>query len=251
MATATHWTVEQGFYAEALDDVFVHEGIPVLVHSAGLSPHAVSEHGESTRDVPHFTITYCSRTTHPTHLAPRTTYTDIQVTGNHEWEPSGIRRVLTLWEKRLSDVTDLAPYIEQAKAHLDVALLRAIPARYAEADARIDQANAYPDYLSRQAYETACEEVGVRCLDDAQCNGLGVFSYPFYDADTVLSMRLADKRWLQRNQDAKAKAAEASIPPPPVWEIPKRNGQLWEPCEHCGKEPIYMPLHVCMDCWPK
>lgn len=29
----------------------------------------------------------------------------------------------------------------------------------------------------------------------------------------------------------------------------KPSGQLWEPCPRCGKEPIYMPKHVCLDCW--
>lgn len=33
--------------------------------------------------------------------------------------------------------------------------------------------------------------------------------------------------------------------------IPKKEGQVWEPCERCGREPAYMPLHLCDKCWPK
>lgn len=31
---------------------------------------------------------------------------------------------------------------------------------------------------------------------------------------------------------------------------PKMNGQLWEGCEICGREPVYLPLHLCEKCWP-
>jgi ribosomal protein S27AE len=31
---------------------------------------------------------------------------------------------------------------------------------------------------------------------------------------------------------------------------PKKTGQLWEECPKCGREPIYMPLHLCDHCWP-
>lgn len=31
---------------------------------------------------------------------------------------------------------------------------------------------------------------------------------------------------------------------------PKKEGQLWEECERCGREPVYMPLHLCDRCWP-
>jgi len=37
----------------------------------------------------------------------------------------------------------------------------------------------------------------------------------------------------------------------PAQNGPKKTGQLWEPCPRCGNEPVYMPLHLCDDCWPK
>ena len=35
-----------------------------------------------------------------------------------------------------------------------------------------------------------------------------------------------------------------------VWP-PGAQGQLWEECERCGEEPVYMPLMLCAKCWPK
>lgn len=32
---------------------------------------------------------------------------------------------------------------------------------------------------------------------------------------------------------------------------PRKTGQLWEECQKCGREPVYMPLHLCDYCWPK
>jgi hypothetical protein len=32
---------------------------------------------------------------------------------------------------------------------------------------------------------------------------------------------------------------------------PEMGGQLWEECERCGREPVYLPLLLCERCWPK
>lgn len=32
---------------------------------------------------------------------------------------------------------------------------------------------------------------------------------------------------------------------------PEKEGQLWEECPHCGREPVWMPLMVCDRCWPE
>lgn len=29
------------------------------------------------------------------------------------------------------------------------------------------------------------------------------------------------------------------------------GGQLWEECPRCGNEPVYLPLCLSEDCWPK
>lgn len=32
---------------------------------------------------------------------------------------------------------------------------------------------------------------------------------------------------------------------------PEPLGQIWEECERCGCEPVYIPLMLCLDCWPQ
>jgi len=31
----------------------------------------------------------------------------------------------------------------------------------------------------------------------------------------------------------------------------EKTGQIWENCERCGKDPVYMPLMICDSCWPE
>lgn len=50
----------------------------------------------------------------------------------------------------------------------------------------------------------------------------------------------------------KQDALKSLIPDlPEKTEITEMGGQLWERCEKCGREPVYMPLHLCEHCWPK
>ncbi|MFY0990919.1 hypothetical protein [Halomonas sp. C05BenzN] len=250
MESVASWTVCPGYYAKHLDDHFLHAGVPVLVHSAGVYPELVNAAGESTRDaVAHFRITYTARTTTDGQGARTTTYFGISVTGHHRPDLSRhqTRMTAVIWDMALSEVAEIGPAIEEAKRHLDVNALRAIPAQYAEAEQRIAQAEAYPMALTRVDYEAACRELGVPCLAEEACSGWGDFRYPQYDAETVLSRQLAERRWRGRLEE-QAAAPTPEIPEP---SIPEPTGQLWEPCEHCGKEPIYMPLHVCLDCWPR
>lgn len=238
------WTVKPGYYADYLDDHFLHEGIPVLVHSMGVYPELISATGESSHDTPHFTITYQTRTVYRRKEGTaETTYGEIVVNGYY---PPGMR--LTLWEKALPGVSDIAPFIEEARQHLDGEALDAIPRRYADARARIAQAEAYPDSLSREAYEQACDALDVAAMPDAKCQGRGVFSYPSYDAEVVLATRMADKRCRGIKTEQVAMSPPASLREP---EEIRPQGQLWEPCEACGREPVYLPLHRCLDCWPK
>lgn len=46
-------------------------------------------------------------------------------------------------------------------------------------------------------------------------------------------------------------ASHTKCPNKPIQAGPKKTGQLWEECPRCGREPVYMPLHLCDHCWPK
>lgn len=153
-----------------------------------------------------------------------------------------------LWHRALPRVEELGPYLEEAKRHLDLEAFRQIPASYQAAYDRIVQSEPYRGALSRAEYESACQALGVACDPDDRCSEWGEFGYPAYAPDEVVRHRLNQWRALGIRKEANARAQAAPLPPE---AIPEPNGQLWEPCEQCGKEPIYMPLHVCQDCWPK
>lgn len=245
---SSQWMVVPGFHENAVDEHFQTAGIPVIVHSAGRYPELVNEHGESTRDVAHFVIRYSASHNQQGDVRT-TTYRSIEVIGKTRSD-TGASQQLTLWHRDLPNTNDIAPYIEEAKQHLDIDRLHDIPRRYAVAQARIDAAHSYPYELARDAYEAACKAEGVDILPDEQCRGEGHFTFPHYSADIVLARLLADSRWRGKLKEAEADKPQAA-PSQTDPEIPAPNGQLWEPCEYCGKEPIYMPLHICLDCWPK
>jgi len=52
------------------------------------------------------------------------------------------------------------------------------------------------------------------------------------------------REWTARHEPAEQPPESVSVQPP------RKRGQLWEPCEKCGGEPSYMPLHLCSLCWP-
>lgn len=242
-----NWTIQPGYYESHLDDWFLVEGVPVLVHSSGYYPQLVNDRGESTHDVPHLAITYCARTTH-TKAGPYPQYTEVAVTGHYPPDATshGRYRQRVLWHRDLPEVEDVTPYLEEARRHLDLEAFRRIPAAYQAAFERIAQSEPYRGALSRAEYEAACRALGVAAHPDERCSEWGEFAYPQYLPDQVVEYRLRQWRALGIEQEVKAKAR-----PLPPEKVPEPNGQLWEPCELCGREPIYMPLHVCLDCWPK
>ena len=241
------WSIQPGYYEKALDEHFTFKGLPVLVHRAGVYPTLVNDRGECTNNTPHFLINYLSVDTREADGSVHTFYTRVYVVAVHGRAWDGRTMAATSWEKQLDKVNDIAPYIEEAKRHLNAELLYSLPARYEAAMKRIAQGDSYAYALSRESYEAACKTLQVECYTDEQCNGWGDFRYPEYDADKVLAMRLADNRWRGRLSEQ----ARAKTPTPLPSPVPRQSGQLWEPCPHCRQEPIYMPLHVCDDCWPK
>jgi hypothetical protein len=57
--------------------------------------------------------------------------------------------------------------------------------------------------------------------------------------------------WDIREEWTKRKNAAPKKPAPVAeFTLPTKQGQLWEGCRKCGREPVYMPLHLCDKCWP-
>lgn len=109
--------------------------------------------------------------------------------------------------------------------------------------------------ITREQYEAAYREAG----SDAE---------PRPDTDLVRmaepeGKRLADGRYdrwplaarmllaldIQRGRSAIAEDIKPARPKP--YHPPEMCGQLWEECERCGREPVYQPLFLCEQCWPK
>ena len=53
----------------------------------------------------------------------------------------------------------------------------------------------------------------------------------------------------QERDEAKTLCAQTATQCAP--SVPAKTGQLWEECERCGQEPVYLPLLLCENCWPK
>lgn len=163
----------------------------------------------------------------------------------------GLRGEMCAWSHRLDEeITCWQPLVDAACEYLDdaVSVLADVDATFEAAEKRVTEALAYKSaFTTREDYERACNALGVPALTDAECDSYGVrygdYRYPMYAADHIVKMHLAALR-LRALEDAKP---EPTLAAPAA---PRMNGQLWEPCPNCGNEPVYMPLHVCADCWP-
>jgi hypothetical protein len=245
------WSIQQDHHSQGAIDVFEVEGAPVLIHGVGTYPTAISADGRSTQSEPHISISVYEYS-----VGHERFFNGVEVYAVGVWH-RGRRRTKQVY----SDVVyglerrDTAPdkYIEMGKAQLTQALptLRNLDALYAEADAVIAQVRRYTGPLSRAQYEAACAENGLDPLTDHTCQGYAVlygdFGFPEYPATKVVAMRLARLRMQSIEAEQKnARAAEERTPPAETL----KEGQLWEPCERCGAEPVYMPLNLCDKCWP-
>jgi hypothetical protein len=115
-------------------------------------------------------------------------------------------------------------------------------ARYAELVRRYGYYNNPP--LSRADYEVLAHEIGFEPVPDS--------ALPNEYFDPGFNPREAHPRlWTDMRRAAAVRAEQAAIeakkPRQPARK-PWPEGQLWDECD-CGREPVYMPLHVCKRCW--
>lgn len=244
------WVITADHHASGAVEVFEEGGIPVLVAHVGRYPRAEHPDGRSTATEPHILITVLGRI-----CGSSRDYSGVTIEAVGSWHGSRRRAIAVFSDTGYDEAryqSDPAGWITIGKNKLPDALsaLRGIDAAYEAASAVVAPTLRYEEPLSREGYEAACAACGVAALTDAECSGYGVrygdFSFPEYPAETVAQIRLASLRL--RQIDADAAAADRPVAPPAV---PVQQGQLWEPCEVCGAEPVYMPLHVCANCWPK
>lgn len=106
---------------------------------------------------------------------------------------------------------------------------------------------------SRSDYEAACKEFGIAALtdDDILKKKYAMEFGEFYRSEYSIadfSRAILDQKYYTSTlkQEANKEAAQEQ-----ATQSPRKTGQLWEPCEQCGQEPSYMPLHLCDSCWPE
>ena len=143
--------------------------------------------------------------------------------------------------------------------------------RWSEAKAAI------PMRLSREEYKTQCAAWGVEAHPDADLGDYGdqygeYWGIP-YDAETDeevaylgdgstaeqcrrngVERLLRQRRFfaLERERETAREGSASGTTSGPAGatpaERPAIEGQLWEECPRCGREPVYMPSHLCTGC---
>jgi hypothetical protein len=164
-----------------------------------------------------------------------------------------------LYSEWVTQPEEVVAAIERALEAVQVADLTPewtrICERYAERDALLA---AVPPEPTRAEYEAACARFGCEPLLDDRA---AYFSEQYsgyagrYHALSALEMAITTlhirygrpvaKQIKVQRQEQERQAMSLRREPP------KKQGQLWEPCPNCGREPVYMPLHLCEGCWEK
>ena len=246
------WKIQKDYHESGALAVFEQDGTPVLVAATGRYPQAVADDGRTTKDTPYILISVGGGSNNGVPF-----YSGVTVRAVGTWH-NGCRRELTVFSDSSYDGsrqdTTADRWVALGKSKISEALeaLSSLDAHYAAAHEIVSRAMKYQAQMSRDEYEAACAECGIDTLSDTDCLGYGVkygkFSFPEYTAAHVAKMHLATRRMMRLESDRDA--VERMRPVAPEAK-PVRQGQLWEPCERCGAEPVYMPLRLCEKCWPK
>lgn len=115
---------------------------------------------------------------------------------------------------------------------------------------RFWEATLGKDCSTRADYELACAAAAVEAMDDAKIAKSYACEFGQFGLDMDLPELIRLTLAQQRFQALKAQAKKPCEAPALAVDLTHRDCQLWEPCEHCGVEPSYGPLHLCDACWP-
>lgn len=110
--------------------------------------------------------------------------------------------------------------------------------------------------LNRDEYEKICEKFNIpsmtneELLTHSDSLEFGDFGMDHYHIDPQnrnfgIANTIHQNRYLALKKEIPEEKIETK-------EYPlRKEGQLFESCEKCGAEPVYMPLHLCDKCWPR
>lgn len=174
-------------------------GTCVLTKLAGFYPSAVSDDGKTTAEAPHVLVELVGWVSSANSGEVRLFDAAI-VYAVGGWF-RGRRRQLTIATVKAGKRgLCLELLLERVRPHIDVAVdaLAKINETFDVAESFIEQCSIYSTPLSREAYEGACSFLSVEPLSDAECDSyavrFGVFEFPHYSVEQVVSMRLAARR---------------------------------------------------------
>ena len=236
--------------------VLAHGSIPVLLGSTGRYAEFVSEAGESSAERPHVKVSFAEAMSQgPQGIDRWVGSVYVEAVGALE---DGRRKTLRAVSQQCQPArseADIQALIDSLAPHIANALdlCSRIDEVYAGASQRLAVIKQVEGQCAtREGYEAACNTAEVEALPDEeiiQSYGIayGHFSFPEYSPDVIIKMALAHRRMMALKKEAEAEVfVEAHAPAATL----AKGGQLWEPCR-CGKEPVYMPLHLCDACWPR
>lgn len=236
--------------------------VPVILCEIQRTPVAESSMGESTETVPHVLVAVASGCLTGGGAAPQWYASSISIKALGGPLPGGRRQVLQIVGHhpcRADNPEALQQVLDSLQGKIDLAVDKAsrISKIYSEAGRRLAGISGQREQCAaRDGYEAACNALGTTPIpDDEISNSYGIryghFAFPEYEPEYVARMTLASYRLLALDAERKRQEAEAAARSQPSGNTPvERCGQLWEPCENCGKEPVYLPLHRCDSCWP-
>lgn len=255
------WKIKEDDYWKDGAIEVLEDRVPVLIKRTGTYPVAVSDDGRTTENgkgyTPHIEISISGGSGGGTKF-----YSGVTVLAVGRWQRNGTRRQMIVFSKQSYDrnMEKATPerFIQLGKSYIDQAidLLGKMDELYEAAKEFVERAYRYSGPFFRDEYEAICAACEVDALPDDEIFSsyavkYGDFQFPEYSAEHIAKMYLAGQRNLQLEKEAKEIREKQRAAAADEFMSVKREGQLWEPCEQCGKEPVYLPLHLCDNCWPK
>lgn len=242
----SQWSLTNPNKQKLYFDWFLYHDILVKVHTAGQYPILIRKDGTFDNEVPHLEVILGHFTENKKEY-----YTDVTV---RIYSPKKNYQsvVMTVWKSGTQPKSispDILVNLAKMQFSIAVDLLKNIKNQFKQAKARVKEARAFPTiFKTRAEYKSACNQVDVEALSDEICRSYGVqygvYKFPDYSGEHCLTMKLARRRLRGIIADDKSNGF-------PPHDIPRQQKEVWEHCKICGREPTYLPLHLCEHCWPK
>ena len=185
--------VVQDNHAHSVIELFMYQGVPVLVHTGGSYPTFITDDGETSRDIPYIEISLSGSTASYNDGRVEQTWQYASVSAQGAWH-HGRRRYLYAQDHNSPRLQNPGrdELIANAKLLLDtaVAMLATIDAQYEAASQVYSDIENLPRPFTREHYEGYCARWNIQAQPDASLTEWGDFNFPAYSLEKVRSYRL-------------------------------------------------------------